>query len=136
MSRTARSFAMSAKKLTTFGRMMGASVPAALRAIGEEIMTDAKASSPGRGVPVDLGALRASGQVDGPRSDGTVLLSFGDSSTDYALVQHENLDYHHEIGEARYLVRPVDRWREDGSAAMRGLALQANAVAALARRSA
>lgn len=135
MARTTRNFRRAARNLSTYGRMMTRTAGGALRGIGEEIMTDAKTPSPGRGVPVDEGVLRASGRVEGPRPDATVLLSFGDASAPYALRQHEELDWHHDVGEARYLVRAVDRWRPDGSAAMDALAAQADALAERVGRS-
>jgi hypothetical protein len=127
---TRRNFARAARKIEAFSHGMRQPLGSGLRQIGEEIMTDVKASAPGYGVPVDTGALRASGRVEGPRSDLTVLLSFGDAATSYALRQHEELDYRHPVGEARYLVRGVDRWRPGGSAAIRALRRQAEWLAA------
>lgn len=63
-------------------------------------------------VPVDTGALKASGQVtgDGPH---TVAVSYGRQdgagrngadTADYAVIQHEALDYNHPNGgQAKYL---------------------------------
>lgn len=132
---TRRNFARAARKIERMGAGVKRPLGSGLRQIGEEIMTDAKASSAGRGVPVDTGALRASGQAEGPRPDVTVLLSFGDSSAPYALRQHEDMTYHHTVGEPRYLVRAVDRWEPNGSAAIEGLRLQAEATATRVARS-
>lgn len=78
---------------------------AALYQVGEEIMTLAKEKY----VPVDLGALRASGYVkrykDG--SDFIVELGFGGPSAPYALIQHENMEFNHTTGGPKYLERPV-----------------------------
>ena len=101
-------------------------LPGGLRGIGEEIMTDIKSSAPGHGVPVDTGALRATGRVE-QLTPTLVELGFGDDAVDYALVQHERVDYQHTVGEARYLVRGVERWQPESSQAMK--ALQANAEA-------
>lgn len=117
MARTRRNFARAAKKLDRFGAGAKRIAGSGLRIIGEEIMTDAKASRPGHGVPRDTGTLAGTGAVTGPRRDGTVLLSFGGPAAPYALYQHEVLDLAHTVGEARYLVRAVDRWRPDRTAA-------------------
>jgi hypothetical protein len=73
-------------------------------------MTEAKRRTPVSPTPapkgVVPGALRASGTVHEPRRSGNdihVQMSFGNSSIDYAIVQHENLDYHHTTGQAKYL---------------------------------
>jgi hypothetical protein len=79
----------------------------------EQIMTKAKTSRPGQGVPVDTGVLRSTGHVVppdlSPSSTGRVrvLLGFGGPAAPYALAQHERLDYSHEIGEPKYLERPA-----------------------------
>lgn len=90
-----------------------------LRSEGEAIMTDVKASRPGKGVPVDTGALRSSGSVSGPNmaspGEPEVRLSFGGPSAPYALVQHERLDFRHSVGESRYLVRGLQRRARGGS---------------------
>lgn len=94
-------------------------IAATLRTEGEAIMTDVKASRPGKGVPVDTGALRSSGVVRGPElaSPGNpqVRLTFGGPSAPYALVQHERLDYTHSVGEPRYLVRGFRRRARGGT---------------------
>lgn len=124
----ARDFRSAARKIGRLSRTLKRAAPSGLRIIGEEILTDVKASRPGHGVPVDTGALRASGRATGPRSDDSVLLSFGDAATRYALKQHEELDYNHEIGEARYLVRGVDRWKPDRSVAIAALKAQTDII--------
>lgn len=59
-------------------------------------------------VPVEFGVLRASGYVAPPQGEGLeadVELGFG---TEYAVPQHERLDYKHPRGgEAKYLERAV-----------------------------
>lgn len=106
--------------------------------IGEEIMTDVKASRPGKGVPRDTGALASTGRVKGTRvgRGARVALSFGGAAAPYALVQHERTDYNHKLGEARYLVRGIERWRPDGSSAMAALREQADAAIRAASRAA
>lgn len=87
---------------------------ASLRASGEAIMTDVKASRAGKGVPVDTGTLRSSGQVKSPDPD-RVTLSFGGAAAPYALRQHEDQTLSHSVGEARYLVRGWERFQNADS---------------------
>lgn len=73
----------------------------ALREEAEIEMTEAKHRT-----PVDTGALRASGRVEGPhvQSDEiAVTLQFGDAAATYALYVHENLEAFHKVGQAKYL---------------------------------
>lgn len=117
---TNKSFQAAAKKIRAYAQRLQQVVPHGLRLIGEEIMTDIKASSPGHGVPVDTGALRSTGRVDqaGPNA---IELSFGGAAAPYALTQHEHVEFHHAVGESRYLVRGLERWQPGGSAAMAAL---------------
>ncbi len=97
-------------------------------------MTDVKASTPGHGVPRDEGILAGTGKVTGP-SGGVVTLRFGGPAAPYAVVQHENLDFRHTVGEARYLVRGLERWQPGGKSSIRALKRNAKAgLAAVARR--
>lgn len=76
-------------------------VAAAIYAEGQIEMTESK-----RRVPVDTGALRASGFVSEPERVGkniSVTLSFGGAAQTYAIVQHENLEYFHRVGQAKFL---------------------------------
>lgn len=62
----------------------------------------------GRSMPKGLvpGTLRASGLVHPPVRVGrhiSVTLSYGGAAIDYAIVQHERLDFHHTNGQAKYL---------------------------------
>lgn len=128
---TGQSFAKAAKKIAKAASAMKTQSATALRMIAEEIMTDVKASRPGAGVPRDTGILAGSGRVSGPfptAQGAEVELSFGNAAAWYALIQHENLFYHHDVGEARYLVRGVERWKP-GQAMQ---ALKENYKAALA----
>jgi len=110
---TKRSFQQAARYIEKAQKRMGRAAPSGLRVIGEEIMTDVKASRPGAGVPVDTGALRSTGRVEGPKNN-VVILSFGGVAAPYALVQHEDMTLHHTVGEPRYLVRGVERWQAHG----------------------
>ncbi len=117
---TKASFKAAGKRIETLAQQTGKAVPSGLRLIGEEIMLDVKASRPGEGVPVDTGALRSSGRVEGPKLNA-VTLSFGGAAAPYAIKVHEELDTPHTVGEARYLVRGLERWRRDGASVRRAL---------------
>ena len=76
----------------------------ALRRRGELIMSDSKKNY----VPVDTGALKNTGHViTSPAPKIQVILSYGGPATPYAIVQHERTNYHHKVGQAKYLERPV-----------------------------
>jgi len=100
-----------------FRRMGDQAKPVAARALFEEaeaIMAESKEHF----VPVDLAVLKASGHVQVPEIEGdqvSVTMGYGGAAKDYAIVQHERLDYHHTVGGAKYLERPL-------LAAARGLA--------------
>ena len=64
--------------------------------------------SPRRGEYVDHigGTLRASGHVQPVKQwlgKTSVNLVYGGAAEDYAIVQHETLDYHHNVGQAKFL---------------------------------
>jgi len=98
-------------------RFGGQALPTAAAALyqeAEEIIGDSKEHY----VPVDLAVLKASGHVQPPEISGntvSVTMGYGGAAKDYAIVQHERLDYHHTVGGAKYLERPL-------LAAARGLA--------------
>lgn len=117
-SGTMRSFRRAAMDINTAMKKIKHVEGPAYRMIGEEIMTDVKDSRPGQGVPVDKGTLRDTGRVDGGDNEKKpVTLSFGGAAAPYALIQHEVLKFRHKLGEARYLVRGLERWRPASSAA-------------------
>lgn len=77
-----------------------------VREEAEKILTKSKQTT-----PVHDGYLRASGTVYPPKRSGTTVtveLGYGGVASDYALIQHEREDFHHDIGTAKYLERPVD----------------------------
>ena len=90
-------------------RRLNAAVKAAETALyqgGSIIMTEAK-----KRAPLDVGTLRNSGYVTLPRRDGDevfVEAGFGGAAKAYAVRQHEELGYNHEIGEAKYLQNAID----------------------------
>jgi hypothetical protein len=52
------------------------------------------------------GTLRASGYVAQPERNGRTLsveIGYGGAAADYAIPQHERLDYQHTTGQAKYL---------------------------------
>jgi len=125
---TTKSFRDAAARIKAFSTVLQQGAGSGLLKIGNEIMTDIKASAPGHGVPRDTGTLAGTGAVEKVNAV-EVELSFGGAAAPYALTQHERMDYHHKLGEPRYLVRGIERWQPDGSAAME--ALKANAEAGL-----
>lgn len=76
-------------------------------------------------VPVDTGALRASGYVTQPIKEGNVIFVLigyggvaakfnpktGESTGNYALFVHENLDAFHHVGMAKFLEIPFNAAR-------------------------
>lgn len=79
---------------------------------GEVDMTESKkicpVYSPDEGVtPTHVGGtLRASGHVRPPEREGrriSVDLVYGGAAEAYAIVQHERTDFHHNVGQAKYL---------------------------------
>ena len=105
-----RNLAEVQRKIETLARAGGEENVNGLRVIAETLMTDINASRPGHGIPVDTGAMRASGRVTGPDTSGAVELSYGGAAAPYTLRQHEELSYRHPVGEARWLVRALERW--------------------------
>lgn len=91
---------------------------AELRREAEEIMADSKENE----VPILTGALKSSGFVPEPILAGTQVTQtagYGGVAADYALIQHERLDFNHRFkrhegegnrpGKAKYLSDPFAR---------------------------
>jgi hypothetical protein len=73
---------------------------------GNTEMTEAK-----RLTPVEFGDLRDSGEVSPPEWEGdnlTMELSFGGSASEYAMAVHEDMEAHHDQGEAKFLEKPLN----------------------------
>lgn len=75
----------------------------------EELLTESK-----RECPVDTGNLRASGHADyglapSSVSDINIKVGYGGPAAAYALIQHENLEFNHTVGKAKYLEDPFNR---------------------------
>jgi hypothetical protein len=69
--------------------------------VAEEMIAESK-----QRVPVDTGALKNSGHVQGPdESPGgvSVTLGYGGPSAGYAIIVHEDLEALHRVGEAKFL---------------------------------
>jgi hypothetical protein len=113
----------------------------ALREWAERVMSLSKSQY----VPVDTGALRASGFVEGPDQTGTVTLGFGGVAAPYAVIVHEDLQARHLVGGPKYLEQPLklslgltrELIRDRGNwAVRRGIQRLAHVERVLARRAA
>ena len=71
----------------------------------EQVMAESKSVA-----PVDMGVLRDSGTVLPPEFTPTgveIVMGYGGAASDYAIVQHERLDFNHTEGQqAKYLEEP------------------------------
>ena len=103
-----------ARKIEKMAKAGGDEMVSGMLVIGEQIKTDVEASRPGAGVPKKEGILAASLRVDGPDSRGGVEITAGGAAAPYALYQHEVLDLNHKLGEARYLIRGLERFEAGG----------------------
>ena len=95
-----------AARLRKAKKSLARALDAGMRNIAEDVMADSK----GNYVPVKDNALRSSGKVGDVRrvgNDVIVELGFGGAASDYAWVQHEDLDYAHKVGQAKYLEIPL-----------------------------
>jgi hypothetical protein len=90
------------RNLARLGREAPQQARQALTEEAETVMLDAK-----RRTPVLTGALRASGHVLADPRKPEVKLVFGDAAVSYAVPVHENLEAHHEVGEAKFLERAL-----------------------------
>jgi len=107
-------------EFTNSVKLLAAAFPKAAKAALylelELVMTDAKRNY----VPVKDGILRSSGFVlmdedkirgtlgfGGPAGSGNQGGETNREDVGYAIVQHENLDFAHRVGEAKYLERPL-----------------------------
>ena len=88
-------------KLRAVTRNFPKQAAAALYQEAQVEMTESK-----KRCPVDKGILRASGHVMRPVQEGrkiSVDLAYGGAAEDYAIVQHEALDFQHTVGQAKFL---------------------------------
>lgn len=114
-------------KLKQISAQFPGRVASALYMEGQIEMTESKRRCPvsptaaqfkamGRTMPKGLvpGTLRASGTVHDPVQEGrsiSVTLSYGGAANDYAIPQHERLDFFHTNGQAKYLESVLDESR-------------------------
>jgi len=67
-------------------------------------------------VPVDTGALKKSGKLlvnekHVGENVPAIVVTYGNDKVDYAIYQHENLDYFHNIGQAKFIEQPAREYR-------------------------
>jgi hypothetical protein len=94
------------RKIRAILKKIPKKLASAMYKAAEKIMTISKRDY----CPVDLGVLKGTGHVDQPVISGdniSVQLSYGGPAAPYAAEQHENLDYSHTVGEAKYLEKPL-----------------------------
>jgi len=91
------------KNLRNIAAKFPKKVKKALVKRAELIMTDSKENY----CPVEFGTLKNSGHVAVDPDKIAVTLGYGGAAEDYAVVQHENLTFKHEVGEAKYLEKPL-----------------------------
>lgn len=84
------------------------------RKAAQSILEDILNTRPGAGVPRDTNKLAQSGRIEDLGRGGYAII-FGGPAVDYALIQHENLTFHHEQGEAQYVTNAMERWAGSGS---------------------
>ncbi len=98
-------------------KALAASGPAGVKAAARALRNEAQeafANSQDE-VPVDTGALKASGRIRpevGVFERGNevyVELTYGGSATEYSIYVHENLEAYHPHGKAKYLEDPLVR---------------------------
>ena len=86
-------------------------VAAAVYQVGNQALTESK-----KRVPVDLGDLKKSGQIDEPVISGdqiSVRMGYGDTAVDYALIVHEDTTANHTNGQDHYLSSVIDELRPE-----------------------
>jgi hypothetical protein len=66
--------------------------------------------------PVESGTLRDSCVIE--EGDDYVTVGYGGAASAYAARQHENLAYHHDVGQAKYLEQPATEMEEEIKAAV------------------
>lgn len=95
------------KMLKVGGQQAMTATARALYTEANKIFFDSQAQ-----VPIDTGALRASGMVTKPYFVGntaTVEIGYGGAAAPYALIVHEDLEANHEVGKAKFLEDPLTK---------------------------
>lgn len=97
--------------LQKLAKLDAQAMPALASALFEEAEKVMKVSKEQQ-VPVDTGNLKSTGQVQLPVISGSsvqVVMGYGNSAVDYALVVHEDLTARHHSGQkAKYLEDPLN----------------------------
>lgn len=66
--------------------------------------------------PVDSGTLKNSCVIE--ESGDHIIVGYGGAASSYAAIQHENLQFHHEVGQAKYLEQPFTEMEDEIKAAV------------------
>jgi hypothetical protein len=66
--------------------------------------------------PVDTGTLRNSCVIE--QKNDEIIVGYGGAASSYAAIQHENLSFHHNVGQAKYLEQPATEMEEEIKAAV------------------
>jgi hypothetical protein len=113
---TLRGTANMSRQFALLNDRMKKMAPEAVQEYGHIIIEEAKALT-----PVDTGQLRDSGYVSEPDTSPngrytTVTIGFGatDPTSEYALIQHENTEYYHRVGQSHYLIDAITTSVERG----------------------
>jgi len=110
MSLTSDAQAM-ANKLRSIGRQLSTRTADAMKSEAEDDMAVMKSRA-----PYKTGKLRDSGEVHDPviDADGTISVtsSFGGPDVPYAVEQHEHIEFHHDVGEAKWMERTMNESRQ------------------------
>lgn len=64
-------------------------------------------------VPIDTGRLRSSGRAQGVGMGRDGMAAEVSYDTEYAVYQHEGLDYNHDEGQAKFLEEPLNASRQE-----------------------
>lgn len=71
----------------------------------ERVMTDSKENY----CPVAKGTMKSTGHVDEDPKKLRWMLIYGGPAAMYTIDQHENQSYHHEVGENKFLEKPMNK---------------------------
>lgn len=99
--------------VTKAARQIAAAARSGAPALGGELYRQAElimTASKTDYVPVDTGALRASGYVTRPtitETRASVEMGFGGPAAPYAVIVHEDLTKRHPVGQAKFLELPL-----------------------------
>lgn len=66
--------------------------------------------------PVENGVLKNSCVIE--EYDDHVIVGYGGAASAYAAIQHENMAYHHDVGQAKYLEQPATEMEDEIKAAV------------------